>query len=170
LDLAALDAAALACPAGAGGLTLLPYLDGERTPNRPTATGQMNGLRTDTTVSQLARAAFEGVICGLLDGLDELSQHADTSGRVLLVGGGAHSLAYRQVLADLTGREIITSDVDQAVAMGACVQAAATLLGRDPAELRSDWLIGTEQVTIPDSAAAYHREEIRSRYQQLRDS
>jgi xylulokinase len=110
------------------------------------------------------------VICGLLDGLDELSRHADTSGRVLLVGGGAHSLAYRQVLADLTGREIITSDIDQAVAMGACVQAAATLLGRDPAELRSDWLIGTEQVTIPDSAAARRREEVRSRYAQLRDS
>ena len=170
LDLAALDAVALACPAGADGLTLLPYLDGERTPNRPTATGQMNGLRTDTSVSQLARAAFEGVLCGLLDGLDELSKHADTSGRILLVGGGAHSLAYRQVLADLTGREIVTSTIDQAVAMGACVQAAATLLGRDPAELRSDWLVGTEHITLPDPAAANKSEEIRSRYQQLRDS
>ena len=170
LDLAALDAAALACPAGAGGLTLLPYLDGERTPNRPSATGQMNGLRTDTTVGHLARAGFEGVICGLLDGLDELSKHADTSGRVLLIGGGAHSGAYRQVLADLTGREIITSDIDQAVAMGACVQAAATLLGRDPVELRSDWLVGTEQVTLPNPEAARRSEEIRSHYQQLRDS
>ena len=170
LDLAALSAAALASPAGAGGLTLLPYLDGERTPNRPTATGQMSGLRTDTTVSQLARAGFEGVICGLLDGLDELSKHADTSGRVLLVGGGAHSVAYRQVLADLTGREIITSDIDQAVAMGACVQAAATLLGRDPAELRSDWLVGTQHITHPDPEAANMSEEIRSRYRQLRDS
>ena len=130
----------------------------------------MNGLRTDTSVSQLARAAFEGVLCGLLDGLDELSKHADTSGRMLLVGGGAHSLAYRQVLADLTGREIVTSTIDQAVAMGACVQAAATLLGRDPAELRSDWLVGTEHITLPDPAAASKSEEIRSRYQQLRDS
>jgi sugar (pentulose or hexulose) kinase len=70
----------------------------------------------------------------------------------------------------LTGREIITSDIDQAVAMGACVQAAATLLGRDPVELRSDWLVGTEQVTLPNPEAARRSEEIRSRYQQLRDS
>ena len=170
LDLAELDAAALASPAGAGGLTLLPYLDGERTPNRPTASGQIKGLRTDTTVSQLARAGFEGVICGLLDGLDELSKHADTSGRVFLVGGGAHSAAYRQILADLTGREIITSDLDEAVATGACLQAAATLLGRDIEQLRGEWSVGSRHVTAPIPAATRQSDEIRSRYQDLRDS
>ena len=67
-----LDALALAAAPGAGGLSLLPYLDGERTPDRPTATGVLTGLRSDVTREQLARAAVEGVVCGLLDGLDAL--------------------------------------------------------------------------------------------------
>ena len=63
---------ALACPPGAGGVVLLPYLDGERTPNLPDATGTLAGLRSDTEPAQLARAAYEGVVCGLLDALDAL--------------------------------------------------------------------------------------------------
>ena len=59
-------------PPGAGGLTLLPYLDGERTPDRPSATGVLSGMRSDVSREQLARAAVEGVVCGLLDGLDAL--------------------------------------------------------------------------------------------------
>ena len=67
-----LDALALAAEPGAGGVTLVPYFDGERTPNRPDATGTIAGLRSDVTREQVARAAFEGVVCGLLDGLDAL--------------------------------------------------------------------------------------------------
>ncbi len=74
IDHAGLDELALAAPPGAGGLSLLPYLDGERTPNRPTATGVLSGLRSDVTRAQLARAAVEGVVCGLLDGLDALGR------------------------------------------------------------------------------------------------
>ena len=67
-----LEQLALACPPGAGGVVLLPYLDGERTPNLPDATGTLAGLRTDTEPAQLARAAYEGVVCGLLDAFDAL--------------------------------------------------------------------------------------------------
>ena len=57
---------------GAGGLVLVPHLDGERTPNRPDATGLLAGIRSDVTREQLARAAVEGVVCNLLAGADHL--------------------------------------------------------------------------------------------------
>ena len=90
-----------------GGLVLLPYFDGERTPDRPDATGVLAGIRSDVTREQLARAAVEGVVCGLLDGLDALAAFAPADGRLILLGGGAHSRAYRQVLADLSGRAVL---------------------------------------------------------------
>ena len=72
VDTETLDELALRAPAGADGVVVVPYLDGERTPNRPDATGSVAGIRTDTGREDLARAAFEGVVCGLLDGLDAL--------------------------------------------------------------------------------------------------
>ena len=107
VDHAAFDELVLAAAPGAGGLTLLPYLDGERTPDRPTATGVLSGIRSDVSRGQLARAAVEGVVCGLLDGLDALAAYAPADGRLILVGGGAGSRAYRQVLADLSGRAVL---------------------------------------------------------------
>jgi hypothetical protein len=60
---------------------------GERTPNRADATGVLSGLRGDVGRQQLARAAVEGVVCGLLDGLDALSRVASTTdGRLVVVG------------------------------------------------------------------------------------
>ena len=85
-----LDDLALAAPPGAGGLVLLPYLDGERTPNRPDGHRRAGRRCAPTSPrEQLARAAFEGVVCGLLDGLDALAALVPTDGRLLLVGGGA---------------------------------------------------------------------------------
>ena len=89
----AFDELVLAATPGAGGLTLLPYLDGERTPDRPSATGVLSGMRSDVSREQLARAAVEGVVCGLLDGLDALTAFAPADGRLILVGGGARSRA-----------------------------------------------------------------------------
>ncbi len=88
-----LDELAAAAPPGADGVTVLPYFAGERTPNRPDATGVVAGLRTDVSREQFARAAFEGVVCGLLDGLDALTSAGvpTEDGRLLLVGGGARS-------------------------------------------------------------------------------
>jgi xylulokinase len=168
VDHAELDALALASVAGAGGITLLPYLDGERTPNRPTATGTLAGLRSDTTREQVARAAFEGVACGLLDGLDALSAHAPTSGRVLLVGGGARSGAYRQVLADLLGRPVVVVDGEEHVATGACVQAAMVLHDRPPSAIAGAWGLGHGRVVEPDESV--DREAIRAAYASVRDA
>ena len=115
----------LAQEAGCGGLVLLPYLDGERTPNRPDATGVLSGIRSDVSRGQLARAAVEGVVCGLLDGLDALTTAGvATGGRLFLIGGGSRSAAFRQVVADLAQRPVFVPDADEHVATGACIQAA----------------------------------------------
>ena len=147
-----LDALALAADPGADGLVLVPYLAGERTPDRPDATGTLTGLRTDVGREQLARAAVEGVVCGLLDGLDALAAAGvpTDAGRLVLVGGGSRSGAYRRVLADLTGRPVTVPAGDEHVAIGAAVQAAATLTGASPAELASAWGLGGGDVVEPE--------------------
>jgi xylulokinase len=145
VGLQGLDALAMATPLGAGGVIMLPYLDGERTPNRPKATGGLSGLRSDTTREQVARAAFEGVICGLLDGLDALRLHVPDIRRVVMVGGGTRSVAYRQTLADLCDLDVWFADADEAVAAGACVQAAAVSQQVDPVAIAARWGLGTRQ-------------------------
>lgn len=162
-----LDRLALAAPPGAGGLTLLPYLDGERTPDRPDATGVLAGLRSDVGREQLARAAVEGVVCGLLDALDALAAVAPTGGRTILVGGGARSRAYRQVLADLSGRPVLVPRGDEQVAAGACVQAAAVASRTRPAEIADAWGLGAGDVVEPGAGAAAAR-DVRAGYAALR--
>ena len=146
-----LDRLALAAPPGARGLTLLPYFDGERTPDRPTATGTLAGLRSGVTREDLARATVEGVVCGLLDALDSLCALAAVGdGPVALVGGGARSTAFRRIVADLSGRPVAVPDAVEAVATGACVQAAAVLLDRPLAEVQAAWGLGAGAVVEPD--------------------
>jgi len=137
----ALDPLALAAPAGAGGLVLVPHLDGERTPNRPTATGTLAGLRSDVTREQLARAAVEGVVANLLAGADHLPQGEPGSddGRLVLIGGGARSAAFRQVVADLSGRPVTVPADEELVARGAAVQAAVALGGASFDDVSAAW-------------------------------
>ena len=176
VDHGALDELAMQAPVGAAGLVLLPYLDGERTPNRPSATGVLAGLRSDVTASLLARAAFEGVVCGLLDGLEALAAAGvATDGRLFLLGGGARSSAYRQVLADFTQRPVVVPEADEHVATGACVQAACLLVamagGRpDPAAVAAAWGLGEGLVVEPEPGVAAAAVEARATYRALRDS
>ena len=162
------DELALAAPPGAGGLTLLPYLDGERTPDRPDATGLLAGLRSDVTREQLARAAVEGVVCGLLDGLDALRAFAPAGGRLVLVGGGARSGAYRQVLADLGARAVLVPHSHEQVATGACVQAAAAVAGADPSDVAARWRVGEGDIIEPGPGSTASA-EVRGAYAALRD-
>ena len=164
-----LDRLALAGRPGADGLVLLPYFDGERTPNRPTATGLLAGLRSGVTREQLARAAFEGVACGLVDALDALRALVpQRPGRILVVGGGARSAAYRQIIADLIGQEITVADADEAVATGAAVQAAAVLEQRPPIEIATQWRLGSGRVIAPGPGAAAAA-DVRAAYSAVRD-
>jgi xylulokinase len=147
------DALALAAPSGAGGLTLLPYLDGERTPNLPKATGTLSGLRSDVSREQLARAAVEGVCCSLLDALDAVRAVASVD-RVVLVGGGSRSGAYREVFAGLCDLPVAVADAEEAVATGACVQAAAAASGRSHADVAAAWGLGsTTAIDVPSAAS-----------------
>jgi xylulokinase len=164
VDHAELDRLALAAELGAGGLVLVPHLDGERTPNRPDATGTLTGLRSDVTREQLARAALEGVVCNLLVGADHLSvwTEARADGRVILVGGGARSAAYRQVLADLTGRSVHVPADRELVARGAAIQAAAVLTDGALDDIARAWDQGSD--TIVDPGPGSDGDAVRARY------
>jgi xylulokinase len=144
------DELALEAPAGASGLVLVPHLDGERTPNRPGATGTLTGLRSDVTPAQLARAAVEGVVCNLLQAAEALGRFTD--GRVFLIGGAARSPAYRRVVADLTGRSVLVPSEQELVAAGAAVQAAAAHLGCGFAQVSDAWGLGQGDVVEPDAS------------------
>jgi xylulokinase len=129
-DLAGLDELALAAPPGAGGLVLLPYLEGERTPDLPTATGTLFGLRGSTmTPENLARAAVEGMLCGLADGLEALRTTGIAVSRVLLIGGASRSRAVQAVAAGLFGVPVEVPEPAEYVALGAARQAAWVLSG-----------------------------------------
>jgi xylulokinase len=141
VDTTGLDRLAANGACGGGGVVLVPYLAGERTPNRPDASGVLEGLRTSTTRSDLARAGFEGVVCGLLDGVDALrAAGVPNEGRLVVAGGGARSRTYPQALADLAQRPVEIADASaEWVALGAAVQAAAVATGRRPEEVAADW-------------------------------
>jgi xylulokinase len=177
VDLPEFNRLALESPAGSGGLVMLPYFDGERTPNRPTATGLMSGLRSDVSREQMARASVEGVVCGLLDGVDALQAvGVPTDGRVLLLGGGAKSDAYRSVAAHLLGREVVIPDADEHVAAGMCLQAAIVVSGNR--KCGEGWGLGSGTVVGGPGDVGDHgerqnqggasSEEVRASYAALR--
>ena len=159
-DLQALDELALAAPAGAGGLSLLPYLDGERTPNLPTAAGTLCGLRrTNSEPANVARAAVEGLLCGLADGVDALRAVGVAPREVRLIGGGSRSRAVQHLAADVFGLPIAWPEPGEYVARGAARQAAWVLAG-DPEP--PPWLVQrAAELTPVDPAAG---EEVRAQY------
>jgi xylulokinase len=162
VDHGQLSALALSAPAGAGGLTLVPYLEGERTPNRPNATGALHGLRlANTTPACLARAAVEGLLCGLADGLDALVSEGVEVERVLLVGGGARSEALRRIAPAVLGHPVVVPPAAEYVADGAANQAAWALAG-GPEPPRWE-LAGTETYEAEPTPA------VRERYAARRD-
>jgi xylulokinase len=149
---------ALSAEPGANGLTLLPYLDGERTPNRPNATGVLRGLTSATGRADLARAAVEALLCSLADAVDALGIAAH---RVLMIGGGARNRAVRELAPAIWNVPVDVPEPAEYVALGAARQAA--------------WaLAGTEQppAWTPPAAerfTAAHTPQVRERYAALRD-
>ncbi len=117
---------ALAAPSGAHGLTLLPYLDGERTPNRPAATGVLRGLTSLTSRADLARAAVEALLCSLADAVDALGI---TPNRVLLIGGAARNPAVQELAPAILGSDVLVPEAAEYVALGVARQAAWVLSG-----------------------------------------
>ncbi|MFD5428944.1 xylulokinase [Streptomyces sp. NPDC127084] len=119
---------------------LLPFLDGERTPQLPHAAGLVYGMRHDTTPGRLLQAAYDGAVYALLDALGKvLSQDADENAPLLLIGGGARGAAWRGTVRRLSGRAVRVPDSRELVALGAAAQAAGVLTGEDPADVARRW-------------------------------
>jgi xylulokinase len=160
VDHAGLARLALEAEPGADGLVLQPWFEGERTPNRPDATATLFGMTlASTTRENLARAAIEGVLCGLAEGLDAIRAHGVSSERILLVGGAAQSEAVQRIAAQVFDVPVVVPEPGEYVALGAAVQAAWALRGERPA-----WPVATTAELPSDT-----RLVIRERYAARRD-
>ena len=128
---------ALQAEPGASGLVLQPYFEGERTPNLPDASATLFGMTlASTTRVNLARAAVEGLLCGLAAGLDALRSQGVEARRILLVGGAAQNPAVSRIASQVFDVPIVVPFPGEYVALGAAVQAAWTLAGARP-----DWAV-----------------------------
>jgi xylulokinase len=124
---------ALSAQPGAHGLTLLPYFEGERTPNRPNATGTLSGMNiSNSNPADIARAMIEGMLSGLADAVDSLVALGVKVERIFLIGGAAKNPAVPVIASALFGREVIVPPIGEYVANGAAKQAAWALLGQMP--------------------------------------
>ena len=160
-DTAGLSELALRARPGAGGITFLPYLDGERTPNRPDATGVLRGMTSrNMTPENMARAAVEAVLCSLADGMDHVVRGRPVQ-RILLIGGAARSQAIRQIAPAIFGVPVTVPEPAEYVALGAARQAAWALHGSaEPPE----W-----PAPPAETYTAEPEPEVRERYAKLRD-
>jgi xylulokinase len=160
-DLATL---ALQAPAGAGGLVVVPYLAGERTPNLPDSTGGMLGLTLDNAnPAHLARAAIEGMLCGLADAVDALEGTGATINRIRLIGGAAASPAVRAIAAEVFGRTVVVPPPGEYVADGAARQAAGALDGQLP-----HWPLDGP-LAVSECEVTNARSHVRRRYGEARE-
>ena len=162
-DLEELDRLALAAGPGAGGLTLLPYLDGERSPSLPDATGTLGGLtRSNATPENLARAAVEGMIANLAAGVADVRRLGLPVERVLLIGGASASRAVRAVAPAVFGVPVAVPAPGEYVGLGAARQAAWVLSGE---ETPPAWTVTVEETLDPP--ADEHGAAVLERYPAL---
>ncbi|MGC4175110.1 xylulokinase [Demequina sp.] len=137
---------ALDAEPGAGGSLLVPYFEGERTPNLPHATASLTGLTlASMTRENLARAAVEGMLCALADGMDAILRLGVEAKRVLIVGGAAQSPAVALVASQVFDVPVEIPEPGEYVAAGAAVQAAWALTGSRP-----QWPVTTVASPAPD--------------------
>lgn len=155
VDHAELGRLALTVEPGAGGLVLQPWFEGERTPNLPDATATLFGLTLATTTREsLARAAIEGMLCGLAAGLDAVRAVGVEARRILLVGGAAQNPAVSAIAAQVFDVPVVVPEPGEYVARGAAVQAAWVVAGARP-----EWT-----PALAAAPAADHRPVIREQY------
>lgn len=125
---------ALEAEPGASGATMIPYLEGERTPNLPLATGSFVGLSlASMNPRDMARAAVEGLLCLLAEGLEAMTDAGVPVNSIQLIGGGARNPAVQQIAPAIFEREILVPEPGEYVADGAARQAAWVLIGSEAA-------------------------------------
>ncbi|HSK32456.1 MAG TPA: xylulokinase [Propionicimonas sp.] len=150
-----LGALALQAEPGAGGAVLVPYFEGERTPNLPDASASLTGLTlANTTRANLARAAIEGMLCGLAAGLDAIRETGVETTRILLIGGAAANPGVQAIAAQVFDLPVQVPAPGEYVADGAARQAAWVLTGQRP-----DW-----SVELAGSPAPNHCPVIAAQY------
>lgn len=167
-DHGALERAVSAAPVGAGGLVLLPYLAGERTPNVPAGSGVFLGLNhRNLEPGFLARAALEGVTMGMNYGLRRLAELGVKPKEIRLTGGGAKSAAWRQIMADVFGVPVVGMVEDEGAALGGALQAAWCVARREgkPRAKISDFTTGV--VAIEEATRCLPNRENVGRYRDL---
>lgn len=121
---------ALTAEPGANGMTMVPYLEGERTPNLPHATGSFIGMSLASMNPQdVARAAVEGLLCLLADGLEAMTDMGVPVNSIQLIGGAAKNPAVQQIAPAIFGRDVLVPEPGEYVADGAARQAAWVLSG-----------------------------------------
>ncbi|WP_299050745.1 FGGY-family carbohydrate kinase [uncultured Nocardioides sp.] len=167
VDHAGLAELALSADVGAGGVVLSPYYGGERTPNRPDATGTWTGLRPTTTRADLARAAVEALLCSVAEAVDRLvAETGEEPRRVLMTGGATRSPAVRALAPAVLGRPVVLPPPGEYVARGAARQAAWALSG---AEAAPAWTLTGEEHLPLDDALAGRYAAVRTAYADLRE-
>jgi xylulokinase len=155
VDHTALGDLALSAEPGSGGAVLHPYFEGERTPNLPDATATLSGLTlASTTRANLARAAIEGMLCGLAAGLDAVRAQGVTASRLLLIGGAAQNPAVSAIAAQVFDVPVVVPEPAEYVAAGAAVQAAWAVTGERP----------TWPITVTAEPPVDYRPIIREQY------
>ena len=153
---------ALSATAGADGLCFVPYLEGERTPNLPSAQGALHGIRVgNATPGNLARAAVEGLLCLLADAVDALEAQHVTAQRFVLIGGAAASTALRELAPTVLGAPVTVPDPGEYVADGAARQAAWVLAATPQPP---DWPLAGARVYD-----AQREPQVRERYAEVRE-
>jgi xylulokinase len=171
-DIAALERAVAAAPAGAEGILFLPYLNGERTPNLPGGSGVMHGLTPrNMTPQNLARAAVEGATLGLAYGLKRFRDLGMNPTEIRLTGGGSRSAVWRQIAADAFHAEVVTLATSEGAALGAAIQAVYARENEGAQEERVSYeslcarLVhldeGTRCRPQPEAAAFYQEQLVR---------
>ncbi len=132
VDFDELDRLALTAPPGAQGLTLVPYFEGERSPNLPDASGALHGMTTrNLNAANVARAAVEGLVSSMAYCIEKIGAQGSDVQRIIMVGGGARSEAVRRIAPSILGAPVHVPTPAEYVALGAARQAAWTLTQRD---------------------------------------
>lgn len=141
-----------------GDLILMPYLDGERSPNLPFALGTLNGIKSNVKREHIASASVIGVVCNLLEGVNILrSIGLKCDGKIILTGGGSNSFAYRQIISDILNKEVYCCNYLETAAAGAALLASSSYKEINIEILMQKWNLGLEKAAMPRENIDYKK-------------
>ncbi|RKX97607.1 MAG: xylulokinase [Spirochaetes bacterium] len=162
LDVKEIDAAGARAPAGAEGVSMLPFFNGERVPNLPNGKASIMGLNTTNyTKENIARASLESAVYGMKIGLDRFRELGFDVREIRMIGGGAKSPVWRQMAADVLGVPVLIPEQAEAAALGAALQAYWMLEGGGAGRLQG---IINEHVSVDESESCVPDLELRAAY------